>query len=46
MNSRRLLVHGKWCKTERKKRKTSLAANMVTGLNVNILTEFSTNGLP
>jgi hypothetical protein len=31
------LVHGKWCKTE-KKRKTSLAANMVTGLNVNILT--------
>jgi hypothetical protein len=36
MNNHRLLVHGRY-KTE-KKRKTSLVANMVTGLNVNILT--------
>jgi hypothetical protein len=29
MNNHRFLVHGKWCKSERK-RKTSLASNMVT----------------
>jgi hypothetical protein len=36
MNNHR--VHDKWCKTEKKKTQQSLAANMVTGLNVNILT--------
>jgi hypothetical protein len=45
MNNHRLLVHGKWCKTEKKK-KNKLGGEYGDGAQCELTRKFSTNGLP